>query len=305
MSLPYSNGNFANWAPHEAPELSPLFEGDTTGYTVAQKFRGKIANYSPANINGNTHWAYANAYCVRDSEVRHIGGGIGEVTRFYATIPAPRLEPEFYPFTYPAISSVSVGAAKTVIASTAINTNANLAIQITSHGWSNANLVSVNMTASVRYANGGNGYQTQMLTRGWWGPMAILASNANYITVRNPYGLWTTGNVNVTVSQAKEQYGGRAIKTLVAPAYSAIDYFFPGITAGVTTTTDIPIMQASPFIETTSNTETANINANSSPTVTEWFAAVAANEYFIAEPSQLRRWQGNIFERVTKWVKYM
>ena len=97
----------------------------------------------------------------------------------------------------------------------------------------------------------------------------------------------------------------------------AFKYYIPGIDGGITTEADIPIIAAQKYVwdGTTNNTDflaETPFSATSDPTRTEYETLMAGGTgigtganagEFVAEQSIVRRWRGNIWERVTRYVK--
>lgn len=301
MPLPFSDGNFANWRAHDSPEIEYPFPGDTASYIVRQKFRGFIANYTAPNIAGATYQnitglsRYTDAYCTSDTVIVPIGGGVGEVERVFAKIPASRIEPEFYPFTFPEISGGVIGNVKTVTNVVFADSNTNVVLTSAAHGLTNANFI------TFAYLQTEIAGRTTIRT---WGTQSgnVLASNTNTVTVRagplRPAANYTA------VESFRDYFPAREARTILVPGYTQSDFFFPGVTPNVASTDSIPIIDATRFYIAASGNTATQINASTVPSIADWRSRVFDNSYFVAEPSQLRRWQGNIFERVTRWVKY-
>lgn len=103
MPLPYSDGTLTTWANHAAPEIDHPIDRDPGHIVVRQRMRGLVANYPAANVNGAVHATYANAYCIGDSSVADIGGGMGEVVRSYATVPSNTNVPLTTAYVFPGL----------------------------------------------------------------------------------------------------------------------------------------------------------------------------------------------------------
>jgi hypothetical protein len=114
------------------------------------------------------------------------------------------------------------------------------------------------------------------------------------------YGVWGIGITAVT---------GRPRFTQSVTSRLAHKYYIPGIDGGIATPADIPIIAAQAYIygATTNNVDfladSPPFTAATSPTRTAYEALVTAGTEIVAEASIIRRWQGGIYERVTRYVK--
>lgn len=298
--LPTTVGNLAAWPKQGHAEVTYPFEGDTGHFLVRQKHRGLIANYSAPNITGATHDVFTTAYCVGDRSLTDVGGGIHEVQREFSTIPNSRTEAEFYPFGFPALGEGVVGNVVTVSNITGTDSNSNLLLTTsTNHGFTNANYIRFNWYL-ISTPGGGIGIQQY----GDWSGFA-LDTTANTIKVENrtPYPYGTP--LSFTASQLREFSPSREARTIVAPSYVAYDYFMPGVTTNINTTANIPLIQESRWIVTATGAEADTINANTEPNISQWRTRSNDGDYFVATPSILRRYKGNIWERTTRYVKYV
>lgn len=299
MALPYSDGTFTTWAAHGPPELEYPFEGDTSHYIVRQRFRGLIANYAAPNISGAAHSTYTSAYCVGDGPIVSLAGGpLGEVVREYATIPGTRSEAEFYPYAFPAITNGAVGGSASPSSASFESNHQNINVSATSHGFTTSNVL------TGRYQAVGFGSTGAYIRANGVFTAAPLATGANHLIFRNPTPIVFGATGTLTVSNVTELRPGRNAKTIVAPSYIQYDYALPGVTTGVSNTNDIPIAQSLKFIVSATGEDATTLNTNTDPTNTAFYASVAAGEYFVAEPSILRRYRGNIWERATRMVKF-
>lgn len=301
MALPYADGSLTTWTAHDAPEIEYPFEGDTDHYIVRQRFRGFIANYSAPNISGATHSTYTSAYCVGDSAITHIGGGVGEVIREYATIPKTRQEAELYPYAYPGLEATGVGSAQTPTGAAFTDSNTNITVTAPGHGYTTSNTLFTLLNFHYAYSSGISFYW-RTTARG-----KPLATTTNTYVVPNP-GFSPSSNYStygIEAERVQEGIMARSPATRVAPSYVEYAYFFPGVSPGISDTSDIPYAQPLEFIDSTNGTAVTVLNATTSPTAQEYSDAISAGQYFVAEPSILRRYRGNIYERVTRYVRYM
>lgn len=298
--LPVTSGNLAAFPKQGAAEVTYPFEGDTGHYVIRQKYRGLIANYAAPNISGATHDVFTVAYCVGDRGINDVGGGVVEVQREFSTIPNSRTEAEFYPFGFPALGEATIGNILTVSNVVGSDSNSNLTITTsTNHGWTNTNFIRFNWLL-VSTPGGGIGI-TQ--NGDWSGFPLTTTSNTIKVQNRTPYPYGTP--VVFEVVGLREHSVSREARTIVAPSYVSYDYYMPGVSTNINTTADIPLIQESRWIVSNSGAEADTINANTVPNIAQWRSRASAGEYFVATPSILRRYKGNIWERSTRYVKYV
>jgi hypothetical protein len=89
---------------------------------------------------------------------------------------------------------------------------------------------------------------------------------------------------------------------LVVPSWISTEYFLPGVSSGIESAADIPIMQPTPIIDHVSGNRTDTITDQTSPSLDDYFEMIRDDIKIVAEPSSLTRWRGNIWERRTRYI---
>jgi len=102
---------------------------------------------------------------------------------------------------------------------------------------------------------------------------------------------------------------GRDRFTETVTSRLAHKYYIPGIDGGITTAADIPIIASQTYIygSTTNNVDFLADDAPfadaTTPSRTTYEGWVGGGSEIVAEQSIVRRWNGGIYERVTRYIK--
>ena len=94
---------------------------------------------------------------------------------------------------------------------------------------------------------------------------------------------------------------GRDPFTKVVQSEVKYDYFLPGVSAGITSHSDIPIVTTTEILDTTGY-KTESYAPDSVPTRQDYEDQIRGQFMIVAESSTARRWKGEIFERATRYV---
>jgi len=226
-------------------------------------------------------------YLVAESSPEDVGGGVVQWTRTYAAIPEPRMEFESYAHTFPGLETGSLGPLR-YISGTPTNSASVTTITTTvAHG------ISVGDSVIIRYTNqqpDGTQIGRQRLFTALTGTTGSTLKVS--IIIDTNIVLWLT---------AQKADMGRDAFTEETTSWIAYDYFLPGVSQGITTFADIPIIN-SPVIVDSNGTRTDTYAATTAPTKTEYLADVKNKTPHVAHDSSLRRWMGNIYERQTRYI---
>ncbi len=205
------------------PRPSYPIPSDPTAIIYSQDFTVPFTNYAAPTIS-SAHPDIATAFCIGDSELQDLGGGIARYTRQWATIPANRNEWGTFAFTFPGLKG----------------------------------------------------------------------------TAEPPYNQYW----NVDVG------GGRDPRTESVKSRIYHEYFL--CAAGQTYTSPDEIPTIEPFrVKLASNPDAVMPYAlpsgvyleDTTPTKEEYEASIAAEDELVAESSKPERWQGEIYVRMTHYVK--
>ena len=105
----------------------------------------------------------------------------------------------------------------------------------------------------------------------------------------------------ITWFYVQKAFPGRDPLTQVVASFIQMDYFRPGVSNGIASDADIPILI--PTIITGGDGKQTNTYGDDSfPTLPTYQALVTAKTRIVAEASTVKLWMGNIFERATRYV---
>lgn len=119
----------------------------------------------------------------------------------------------------------------------------------------------------------------------------------------NFIGFYGVFGINVTTVTGRDRFN----KTVMSRI--AFKYYVPGVDAGITTAADIPLIAAQTYIygSTTNNVDfladSPPFTAATTPSRTTYEGWMSGGTEIVVEPSIVRRWMGNIWERATRYVK--
>lgn len=89
---------------------------------------------------------------------------------------------------------------------------------------------------------------------------------------------------------------------IVVPSWISREYYLPGVSPGIQSAADIPILEPTPIIDHVSGNRTDTITDQTTPSLTDYFTLISTGTKIVAEPSNVSRWMGNIWERKTRYI---
>ena len=92
---------------------------------------------------------------------------------------------------------------------------------------------------------------------------------------------------------------GRDPYTKVVMSKLARAYYLPGVSVGITTVDDITVLTPTQIVDQYGR-NTEFLSTLTTPTTSTYEATEGT--WVVAEPSVVRRWMGNIYERTTRYV---
>lgn len=232
------------------------------------------------------HDDYPDAYLVREGELSALGGGVVKWTRTYSRIPNSRQAWESYSWLVPGIGSGAIFTAQPVSSAA----NAAGVTTITCSGDTSA-AVGDSVSISYTFTDGTTGTQ--------YGRNVIRTVLAGSGTVFD-VALITEPGGTLTYNSARKIEPGRPAEALEVGSSLQLDYYLPGVSAGISTPFDIPIIDEIQIYDG-DGVKTDSFTADTAPTIAEWRAQVAAGEKVCVVGSIVRRWKGNIYERATRY----
>lgn len=258
------------------------FEGDTESFYFEQDFWQLIDTYERLPLD-SPDTEIPHAYLVEESAVRKIGGGVGEFTRTYSTIPVSRIERETYAHTVPGITPDEFLVVQGVASyANGVVTTAN------PHGFVAGDLVVITYTVQP---TGSQLFFYRAVER-------IVRSATTYTVTVDPI-LDTSGTISWQLIYRRNL--GRKPFTQQVLSYLHYDYFLPGVSTGITSVSDIPILNPTPIVNQLGD-RVDSYSSYTTPTVQAYRLAVLAANQIVVEASALKRWKGNIYERVTRYA---
>lgn len=291
MSDIFYDGDFTEASPVSVKRKTYPFEGDTDSFYFEQDFVQTFEDFErlPLDVADDE---IENAYLVDETPLQELGIGIGRWTRTYSTIPNSRIEQESFAYEVPGILPdpivfvhvISSGVQPFASPYTRITIgtpNFDIAvgdlviINYTVVTTSPSTVFQRSITRQVRAINSGAGtFDVDLIS-----------------DIEDPIY-----NVTYRFNNAR---GGM---TRTVPSFVHYDYYLPGVSAGITTPADIPIIQAASIVDQNGD-KTDKYSTLTTPTLAAYRLAVAAGTLIVAEASVVKRWKGNIYERVTRYVK--
>jgi hypothetical protein len=104
----------------------------------------------------------------------------------------------------------------------------------------------------------------------------------------------------ITFQTLRKIEPGRAPETLEVQSQVQVDYWLPGVSAGVTTPLDIPVIAAMEIYDGDGR-KANSFESDSTPTVATWRSQVATRALVCVVSSIVRPWLGPIYERRTRY----
>jgi hypothetical protein len=228
------------------------------------------------------------SYLIEETSPEPIGGGMVQWTRVFSRIPRRRHEGESYAWTMPGIATEAAYALTAIDQAGSFNSSGSRTRirTIQDHG------VSVGQSVQIAFrAVLGDVDRTMVVNRVVRAVLGPRTFEVDLVIEQDPY--------YVSVQRVDM---GRDPVTRVVPSFLQFDYYLPGLPGQVKTFQDIPILQ--PIIPRDSaGKETDTYGLTTTPTKAQYLADVAAGRLIVPEASTIRRWRGNIFERLTRFVR--
>lgn len=240
--------------------------------------------YIPSTSGGSNDLVY-DYYLVEESSPQDLNGGVVQWTRTYAAIPESRIEYESYAHTFPGLEVGTLGPIRYISSGSNAASVTTLTTTV-SHGISVGDQVIVKYTGRLPDGTQLGGQVFRIALTGTTGTTLkvdiIIDDVAQYLT-------------------AQKADIGRSQFTEEVTSWMRYDYFLPGVSANVTKFGDITIFN-SPVIVDADGNRTTTYGATTAPTKTEYLTDVKNKVPYIAHDSIVRRWRGNIYERMTRYI---
>ena len=282
------------------------FEGDTVNFLLEQDYVVR-QDYYPDNVPspGTQHPDYPYLYFVKDSPISPLGGAICRYTRTWGCIPGTlgedslnaygRVEGESYVWTKPGVQPTD--QLFQIYLVTSIATNGPYIDLISSAGSTNLTLAT---DPIIQVA-----YNTLDTATGIWHSRVVtkelIAINGGTATIKPVFDIGPISYQWFGRSQVK-----REPIQIVVPSLLYFDYWLPGVNCD--SVESIPIIQKWAIYDETGNETNYLSNLSSPPLYADgsgtksYREMVRDGDRIVVEPSIVRRWMGEIYERVTRYI---
>lgn len=261
------------------------FDDSFAQVTFEQDYIQFETDFAPLALD-TAHDDYPDAYLVREGELQGLGGGLVKWTRTYSRMPISRQVFESYSWLVPGIGAGAVYASQAVssVANSAGVTTITCAGDTTA---SSGDSLSINYTFTDGVTGTQYGRNVMRTMTGGTGTAPEVA------LITEPGG-------TLTFNWAKKVEPGRPAEALEVGSVLQLDYYLPGVSAGIGTPFDIPVIDELQIYDG-DGLKVDSFTADTSPTITEWRAQIAAGDRVCVVASIVRRWMGNIYERSTRY----
>lgn len=280
--------NYAAATATSPRRFSAPFDGDRETYVHEQDFIQDASKFKPLQLSTPDAPDYSRSFLIEETAPMPAGPGLVQWTRVFSRIPQRRYGGESYAWTLPGIAVEASYYSKTVDNTNSFNVaGSRTRIKTTSpHDMVIGNYVQISFTTTL-----GNLQQTFTVNR-----VVLAVPGIQFIEVdvvmqdEDPFYLFV-----------QRVDGGRDVLTKVVPSILRYDYFLPGLPGQVKTFQEIPINQALLILDSAGK-ETDTFSLTTNPTKAQWLDRVMARQLITPESSSVKRWRGNIWERVTRFV---
>ena len=281
------------------PRKSYPIDGNSSIYIEEEDYMVLIDFYQPLQPAAR-HPERANVFYIKDAPISDIGNGVGRFTRTWSVLPGygqkdyVRSEYESFALTIPALDTAQIGFYQFPVASYTLSGGNHVLTVTTAAPPFNALDIEANKPATVFYivTDPLNGQQsTRQVVK------KALAVTSNTITVSF---IGDIGPITITGVQRADVNQPSYTKQVM----SRVDYtyFVPGVNCN--SVNDIPIIQELQIIDDATGGRVEYLSETTTPDLDSWYDGMANNEWFVVEPSVVRRWMGEIYERSTRYVRF-
>lgn len=291
MSLPkpvYYDPRISVATAVTAAVFSAPFPGVNSLYLLTQDYQQFRDDYSPLALN-TAHPEFSDFILCSESPQQDIHGGIVQWTRTYAKVPASRTEGRSIAYPLPGLTFG--GTNPLVVVS---NVVADFTAGTVTVNTASAHGLIVGSKVFFFWGALDTNYKNQFVTAE---TVATVASTTRFtITPYQPFA--ATIQLREIQKANTSSFGnyGRKPQTASVSAVVQFDYF---LTSDITTIAELnPVIIYDALGQVVDTYGTAT-----TPTLQAYVAEITALNYVVAQASIARRWQGNIYERETVFVR--
>ncbi len=275
---------------NEARGIQPFSgRGDETIYLIEEDCQQLLGDFVPLALD-TVHPDRPGFYLVADGlNPQMVGGTVRQWTRTWAKIPQQRIEGSSIGWSIPGLAR---GGTNPIINIAALSAPADFLITITTetaHGLLVSDRVYFYYQATVSI------YKPE----GFWACEIISIPSVNTIKVRaTGAGAFFDNAIAIQKAAPCREPRNTAVNCDIV-----YDYFLPGVTPDVPDKDSIPLLNPPEVRDVLEALIDPPIYSSiSNPTNTDYLMQIAAGSKIVAEQSTLTRWQGNIYERITRKV---
>ena len=282
----YTDGNYTVALAVSPLIGAPAFDGVNALLTAKQDFVQYRANYAALALN-TPHPDDGTWLLVREDNFQDLGGGVQQWSRSYARIPEERVEGRAVAWQLPGLGLGGLNAAHAVTGIAGLGSDITAIVTVTTadaHGLAAGDdLIEFFGAPSSKY------HQQQFAL-----VKVLTAPTANTLTVYQ--GLLSGLPLTSVQKYTPGAFDGRLPESKKVAGKAVFDYYL------VSSPEAIAILDP-PVIHDINGLVTDSYSIGSTPNQAAYAAQITAGEWIVAEASVVRRWQGNIWERETVYVR--
>lgn len=290
MSAFIIDGDFTVPVPVGPIRRLPAFPNVNQFAIIEQDYLQFAANFSPEALD-TEHGTEDDFYLVEETPHQDYGNGLVKWTRRYAEIPPSRTSYESHAHIFPGLTPGGIYTPKTLEPDGTLASGEHTLTTLAAHGYS------VDDQVFIRVAS-------PYTVDGTTSPFMSVFYQAYRVITAVP----TTTTFKVAaLPGAEPQFlyvvkasTGRKPFTKAVMSKLVFEYILPGVSDGIADVDDITILKPTEIIDG-GGLVTDTYGFETLPAQADYLADVG--EWIVAENSIVRPWLGNIYERVTRYVR--
>jgi hypothetical protein len=308
--MPYRIGEYTyDWAeeavitvPQSVSKPRRIYpvDGNSSIYTEEEDFVVAIDYYVPLRPSQRNPES-SNMFFVKDSPIQDIGAGMGRFTRTWSILPGTNdkgyshAEYESFAWTVPARDTAQDGFYLFPQTSTTLSNGIHTMTVATlpNPPWNALDIEAGKpITVHYRVTDSGNG---QRLKREIFRKALSVTTNTvtfDYVSDIGPIEFLGVQRADINQPNYTKTVWSRI----------EYDYWIPGVNCD--SIEDVDIINELQIVDNNTGGRVEYLSETTTPSIDDWLDAMSAYEWFVVEPSIIRRWQGNIYQRATRYIQY-
>ena len=281
------------------PRRTYPVEGYTNIYFIEEEYLVLIDQYQPLQPSAK-HPTESSTFWVKDSDLSDIGTGVGRFTRTWSLLPGSkdkgyvRTEYQSTNITVPAIDTIQDLFYQFPVSGYSVVGGNHVITVTTGAAPFNALDIITGKPATIRYnvidPKSGTTQTRPIVT-------TALAVTTNTITIAQIKDVGISSILSVQRADVNQPSYTKTVMSRIE-----YDYWIVGVNC--TTIESIPVVEQLQIIENQTGARTETLTDTSTPSIDDWYAGIASAKWYCQTSSNVKRWQGNIFERETIYVRY-